>query len=93
MVEALVQGSSSKTYNIVISIDKLDKTKWKKVKEICNHRIDTMETLLAGKFPKEFEEIFSDSKSGMFPSPKEIHFNCSCPDSVRMCKHVAARLK
>lgn len=89
---ALVQGSGSKPYDVVISIDKLDKTKWEKVTEICNHKIDTMETLLAGKFPKEFDEMFSASKNGLFPSPKEIHFKCSCPDSARMCKHIAAVL-
>ena len=91
-VHALVQGSGSKPYNIVISIDKLDNAKWKKVTEFCNHKIDTMETLLAGKFPKEFEEIFSGKNNGMFPNPKEIHFKCSCPDSARMCKHIAAAL-
>ena len=90
--EALVQGSMAKPYNVIISIDKLDETKWHKITEICNHRIDTMETLLAGKFPKEFDEVFSASKDGMFPSPKEIHFKCSCPDSAMMCKHIAAVL-
>ena len=28
----------------------------------------------------------------MFPLPREIEFTCSCPDSARMCKHVAAVL-
>ena len=28
----------------------------------------------------------------MFPAPKEIHFDCSCPDWAVMCKHVAAVL-
>ena len=91
-VEALVQGSSTKPYKVEITIDKLSKTKWKDVTEACNNRIDTLETLLSGKFPKEFDEFFSNSKYGLFPSPKEIHFKCSCPDSARMCKHVAAAL-
>lgn len=91
-IEALVQGSSSKPYKVTISIDKLDKKKWQRVIEICNQKIDTMETLLLGNFPKELDEMFSNSTNGMFPSPKEIHFNCSCPDSARMCKHVAAVL-
>jgi uncharacterized Zn finger protein len=91
-VEALVQGSSSKPYSVVISIDKLGNAKWDKITELCNHKIDTMETLLAGKFPREFEAVFSASKDGMFPNPKEIHFSCSCPDSARMCKHIAAVL-
>ncbi|MBI5756600.1 MAG: SWIM zinc finger family protein, partial [Nitrospirae bacterium] len=30
--------------------------------------------------------------SGMFPAPREIKFDCSCPDWADMCKHVAAVL-
>ena len=51
-----------------------------------------METLILGEFPKEFDELFKASKNGLFPYPKEIHFNCSCPDSATVCKHVAAVL-
>ena len=29
---------------------------------------------------------------GLFPSPEEISFDCSCPDYAVMCKHVAATL-
>lgn len=91
-VEAIVQGSSSRPYNVTISIDKLDKKNWEKVKQLCNRKIDTLETLLLGSFPKEFDEMFSNSRNGIFPSPKEIHFKCTCPDSARMCKHIAAVL-
>jgi uncharacterized Zn finger protein len=91
-VEAIVQGNSSKPYNVTISIDKLDKRDWEKVKQLCNRKIDTLETLLLGSFPKVFDEMFSNSKNGIFPSPKEIHFKCTCPDSARMCKHIAATL-
>ena len=31
-------------------------------------------------------------KTGLFPSPDEIEFSCSCPDWATMCKHVAAVL-
>jgi uncharacterized Zn finger protein len=91
-IDALVQGSGSKPYSVAIKIDKLDDKRWKSVLEFCKHRIDTMETLILGKFPKEFDELFKASKNGLFPYPKEIHFNCSCPDSASMCKHVAAVL-
>jgi uncharacterized Zn finger protein len=31
-------------------------------------------------------------ETGLFPSPKEIDFDCSCPDWASMCKHIAAAL-
>ena len=36
--------------------------------------------------------MFTSRGEGLFPSPKEIHFDCSCPDWASMCKHVAAAL-
>ena len=47
--------------------------------------------LVSGDFPEELKEIFID-EGGLFPRPKEISFNCSCPDWALMCKHVAATL-
>lgn len=91
-VIAKVQGSRVKPYDVEISIDALDSKKWEQVTELCNHRIDSLEQLIEGKFPKELEVLFTDKKYGMFPSPKEIHFACSCPDWAYMCKHVAAAL-
>lgn len=92
MVEAKVQGSSSKPYDVKIRIDALESKKWEQVIALCNHRIDSLEQLIEGKFPKELEVLFTERKYGMFPSPKEIHFDCSCPDWASMCKHVAAVL-
>jgi uncharacterized Zn finger protein len=91
-VEAKVQGSSSKPYDVKINIDALSSTKWEQIIALCNHRIDSLEQLVEGKFPKELEVLFKERKYGMFPSPKEIHFDCSCPDWASMCKHVAAVL-
>lgn len=91
-VEAKVQGSGSKPYDVMIRIDVLDEKKREQVTRLCNHRIDSLEQLIEGKFPKELEALFTDRKYGMFPSPKEIHFDCSCPDWASMCKHVAAVL-
>lgn len=91
-VRAIVQGGSNKPYTITVLIDKLSKERWDKVIDLCNHRIDTLEQLVAGSFPKELEVLFKERKYGLFPSPKEIHFDCSCPDWASMCKHVAAVL-
>lgn len=91
-VEAKVQGSGSKPYTVKIRIDALSSQRWDQVTALCNHRIDSLEQLIQGKFPKELEVLFTERKYGMFPSPKEIHFDCSCPDWASMCKHVAAVL-
>ena len=37
-------------------------------------------------------ESLCRQKTGLFPTPAEMKFNCSCPDSARMCKHIAAVL-
>ena len=91
-VTAKVQGSRAKPYDVEISIDPLPDEKWRQVTSLCNNRIDSLEQLLEGKFPEELEVLFKDKKYGLFPSPKEIHFDCSCPDWASMCKHVAAAL-
>lgn len=91
-VLAKVQGSRAKPYEVEIKIDTLSSRNWEQVTELCNNRIDSLEQLIEGKFPKELEILFTDKKFGMFPSPEEILFSCSCPDWAYMCKHVAAVL-
>ncbi len=90
--EALVQGSSSRPYQVSVFIDALSKKRWKNLTALCNRQIESVEALAAGIFPKELEQIFTDKSYGLFPAPKEIHFSCSCPDYAYMCKHVAAVL-
>ncbi len=58
----------------------------------CEGKLDSLSELLMGKFPKALGEIFTVKGKGLFPSPKEIDFSCSCPDWAYMCKHVAATL-
>ena len=91
-ISALVQGSTSKPYTVEVFIDPLDEKTWKQITALCNRRIESLEQLVSGKFPKELESLFTTKKEGVFPSPREIHFHCSCPDSARLCKHVAAVL-
>jgi len=91
-VHALVQGSGRGYYNVVIEIDRLSQSKWNHISAICNRKIDSLENLIQGKFPKELEVLFTTKEDGIFPHPKEIHFQCSCPDIAVVCKHVAAVL-
>ena len=89
---AAVQGSHSSPYSVVISIKTLKKDIWNTILEQCQGMLESLQELLNGKFPKTMGEIITHKDAGMFPSPKEITFSCSCPDWAGMCKHVAATL-
>ena len=91
-VESLVQGSESKPYSVTIRIKATGKKTWQEIKTASEGKLDSLQELLSGKFPKGLGEIFTTQGKGLFPSPKEIDFDCSCPDWATMCKHVAATL-
>ena len=91
-VNALVQGSRATPYKVTIRIDRLGIDCWQQITSLCNHRIDSLEQLIEGKFPQELTVLFTERRYGLFPAPREIHFDCSCPDWASMCKHVAATL-
>ncbi|MBE7444895.1 MAG: hypothetical protein HS132_06490 [Planctomycetia bacterium] len=91
-IQSLVQGSGSDPYSIKIKIKPLEKTMWEEIKDFCAGKLDSLQELLMGKFPAALDEIFTARGKGLFPSPKEIDFDCSCPDWASMCKHVAATL-
>ena len=91
-VKALVQGTRLKPYTVIIQIREITKNLWQKMKAACAGKLDSLPELLDGKFPKALGEIFTAQGEGLFPSPQDIEFNCSCPDWAYMCKHVAATL-
>lgn len=91
-VDALVQGSRTKPYSVEIDIAALPQSRWKTIRSACTEALDSLQDLLAGRFPKSLAHLFMQKGSGLFPSPDEIRFGCSCPDWAYMCKHVAAVL-
>lgn len=91
-VEALVLGSSKKPYKVEVTIGSLSSPIWQKIVEGCAGQISSLQELAGGKFPAGLSELFTAKGKGLFPSPKEIRFSCSCPDYAVMCKHVAAVL-
>lgn len=92
MISALVSGSRPKPYEISIAIKPLDKKVEQALMEKSRTSLDSMQSLLSGEFPAELKESFIEKETGLFPSPREIKFSCSCPDWASMCKHVAAAL-
>jgi uncharacterized Zn finger protein len=91
-VDALVQGSQSSPYNVAIKIKPIGGSIWKQIRAACEGQLASLQELLEGRFPKGMADLFTAKGSGLFPSPKEIDFHCSCPDWAYMCKHVAAVL-
>ncbi len=91
-ITALVQGSDKSPYKINIVIKPLSEKTWKKIIKECEGNLSSINELLEGKIPKSLQELFTQKKDGLFPTPKEISFDCDCPDWAYMCKHVAAVL-
>ena len=90
-VEARVQGRRKTPYKVDIRISPLSEETCADIIETCGRRIQNMESLIAGEFPEDLQELFVGG-NGLFPEPKEISFQCSCPDWALMCKHVAAAM-
>jgi len=90
-VMARVQGSRKTPYKVEIRISPLSEEKCQALIQKCGRKLQTIEELAAGSFPEEMKELFQ-GRDGLFPTPREISFQCSCPDWALMCKHVAATL-
>jgi len=89
-VEARVAGSSM--YHTTITVKPLAGAAWKTLCCDCAGGIDSLVELLQGRFAAGVMQRLCRQGDGLFPVPKEIHFDCSCPDGAYMCKHVAAVL-
>lgn len=89
-VSAQVMGSNLYTIKIVIA--PVSESHWKSLVKECTGSIASLVELLQGKFSKSVMERICQPKTGLFPPPKDITLNCSCPDWAVMCKHVAAVL-
>jgi len=91
-VRGLVQGSARQPYQVVISFKPLAPGRWQEIKGECQGKLNSLSELMAGNFPSALQDVFMREGAGLFPSPKEIRFNCNCLDWASMCKHVAAVL-
>jgi uncharacterized Zn finger protein len=89
-VAALVSGSDM--YDVQVTVTPLARVRWSAICRDCSGAIDSLVELLQGRFSTGVMTRLCEQKTGLFPSPKEISFTCSCPDWAYMCKHVAAVL-
>jgi uncharacterized Zn finger protein len=89
-VTALVSGSD--LYEIKMKVAAVPAARWRSICRDCAGAIDSVVELLQGRLSKAVMARMCQPKTGLFPSPQEITFGCSCPDWASMCKHIAAVL-
>src|SRR5258707_8941276 len=82
----------SRLYRNPVKIAPVPASQWLGIARDCARSIDTLVELLQGQLSTSVMERITRPGTGLFPSPKEISFSCSCPDSAALCKHVAATL-
>jgi uncharacterized Zn finger protein len=87
-IKALVSGSE--LYTVNIHIEPLKPERWKELKQECSGQITSLIGLLQGKLPAPVMAAVTHHDTGLFPEPKDIRFDCSCPDYADLCKHSAA---
>jgi uncharacterized Zn finger protein len=89
-VHAYVAGSE--LYTVQVGITPLAKVRWRRVVGHCTGRIGSLVGLLRGELSADVLARLVDVKEGLFPEPREIALDCSCPDRAGVCKHIAAVL-
>jgi uncharacterized Zn finger protein len=89
-IEALVRGSS--LYKTSVAISPISRRHWKSVCTDLVGSVDSLVELLQGRLSAAVMERICRQGTGLFPTPREIRFDCSCPDYASMCKHAAAVL-
>ena len=89
-VTALVSGTT--IYEVKVTVSPVVRARWTAICSDCSGAIDSVVELLQGRLSKGVMTRLCAEGTGLFPSPKELTFTCSCPDWASMCKHVAAVL-
>jgi len=89
-VNALVSGS--RMYEVKVTVGPVAPARWRAICKDCSGAIDSLIELLQGRFSRGVMTRLCEENTGLFPSPTDILFTCSCPDWASMCKHVAAVL-
>jgi uncharacterized Zn finger protein len=89
-LSAVVAGSE--LYEASIRIQPLPSAQWQQIVTSSAGQVSSMLDLLSGKLGDGLMKVLTDPQDGLFPKPKEIRFDCSCPDHADMCKHISAIL-
>jgi uncharacterized Zn finger protein len=89
-VTALVSGTE--LYDVSVTVARVPAADWRAIIRDSAGAIDSVVALLQGRLSENVMSRLCRQGVGLFPTPKEIQFRCTCPDHATMCKHVAAVL-
>ncbi len=90
-VDARVQGSQPRPYNVRIDLAPLPDAAWTKVAAAMAAQALFAAKLLAGEMPPNIEEAFAKAGVSLFPRhAQDLETDCSCPDWANPCKHISA---
>ncbi|MBU6427979.1 MAG: SWIM zinc finger family protein [Cyanobacteria bacterium REEB65] len=91
VVTAAVQGSRPESYRVELSMLHLTDEVWNRVLAEMSNNALLAAKLLAGEMPEDIEEAFFAAEVTLFPyDGQEILADCTCPDQINPCKHIAA---
>lgn len=90
LIRSRVQGSQPKPYSVTIQMKQLSAEVWGRIVDVMGQQAIFAAKLLSGEMPQNIEEAFGTAGLNLFPSSKDLETDCSCPDWVNPCKHIAA---
>ena len=90
--KAIAVVSGWELYDVEIEVAPVPAARWRALRGDCAGAIDSLVELLQGRLGDRTMQRMCAPRTGLFPEPRELAFDCSCPDVASMCKHVAAVL-
>ncbi len=91
VVEAQVQGSRKRPYDVAISVRTIGPDDWERLRQALAEQPVIAASLLSGRMPENIEDTFETVGLSMFPRRSDdLETDCSCPDWSNPCKHIAA---
>ncbi len=90
-IVALVAGSAYSPYEITIGMKPVSARDAGRLADAVAADPDLVAELLDGSLPSGIADICEDLGIELFPKTwRSMRIHCTCPDSARICKHVAA---
>ncbi|MBI2841756.1 MAG: SWIM zinc finger family protein [Acidobacteria bacterium] len=91
LILGLVQGSRPEAYRVDIKLQVIPPKEWRRIIYIMAQRASFAAKLLAGEMPQNIEKAFEQARVSLLPREEaDFDAQCTCPDRVNPCKHIAA---